>query len=70
MGGAVALLLHMKEPSFYNGAVLAAPMCKVNSCMKIFKSLLGMNIYWGDEILLDIGEAEAAPGGCEYFDWF
>ncbi|KAG6749866.1 hypothetical protein POTOM_046938 [Populus tomentosa] len=31
MGGAVALLLHKKEPSFYNGAVLAAPMCKVNS---------------------------------------
>lgn len=29
MGGAVALLLHKKEPSFYNGAVLVAPMCKV-----------------------------------------
>jgi alpha-beta hydrolase superfamily lysophospholipase len=33
MGGAVALLLHKKEPSFYNGAVLAAPMCKVNSVL-------------------------------------
>ena len=34
MGGAVALLLHKKEPLFYNGAVLVAPMCKVfNSCV-------------------------------------
>jgi hypothetical protein len=30
MGGAVALLLHQKEPLFYHGAVLVAPMCKVN----------------------------------------
>lgn len=29
MGGAVALLLHKKDPSFWNGAVLVAPMCKV-----------------------------------------
>jgi alpha-beta hydrolase superfamily lysophospholipase len=29
MGGAVALLLHRKDPTFWDGAVLAAPMCKV-----------------------------------------
>lgn len=29
MGGAVALLLHKKKPSFWDGAILAAPMCKV-----------------------------------------
>lgn len=29
MGGAVALLLHKRDPSFWNGAVLVAPMCKV-----------------------------------------
>lgn len=30
MGGAVALLVHRKEPDFWHGAVLVAPMCKVN----------------------------------------
>ncbi|XP_021643394.2 caffeoylshikimate esterase isoform X3 [Hevea brasiliensis] len=34
MGGAVALLLHKKEPSFYNGAVLVAPMCKISEKLK------------------------------------
>lgn len=29
MGGAVALHLHRKEPTFWDGAVLVAPMCKV-----------------------------------------
>lgn len=29
MGGALALLLHRKQPSFWNGAILVAPMCKV-----------------------------------------
>ncbi|WVY94515.1 hypothetical protein V8G54_033603 [Vigna mungo] len=29
MGGAVALLLHRKEPQFWDGAILVAPMCKV-----------------------------------------
>lgn len=33
MGGAVALLLHKKDPAFWNGAVLVAPMCKVYICM-------------------------------------
>lgn len=31
MGGAVLLLLHRKEPSFWDGAILVAPMCKVCS---------------------------------------
>ena len=30
MGGAVALLLHKKNPRFWDGAVLVAPMCKVH----------------------------------------
>ncbi|KAG0481605.1 hypothetical protein HPP92_012463 [Vanilla planifolia] len=29
MGGAVALLLHMKQPTYWDGAVLVAPMCKI-----------------------------------------
>ncbi|XP_039021418.1 caffeoylshikimate esterase-like, partial [Hibiscus syriacus] len=29
MGGAVALLLHRNDPSYWNGAILVAPMCKV-----------------------------------------
>ncbi|MED6220593.1 hypothetical protein PIB30_046274 [Stylosanthes scabra] len=34
MGGAVALLLHMKHPSFWDGAVLVAPMCKISEKVK------------------------------------
>ncbi|KAM7255107.1 hypothetical protein ACFE04_020348 [Oxalis oulophora] len=34
MGGAVALLLHKKDPTFYNGAVLVAPMCKISEKLK------------------------------------
>jgi len=30
MGGAVALLLHRKKPDYWDGAILAAPMCKVS----------------------------------------
>ncbi|XP_071735254.1 caffeoylshikimate esterase [Rutidosis leptorrhynchoides] len=29
MGGAVALKVHFKQPEFWNGAVLVAPMCKI-----------------------------------------
>ncbi|XP_057475474.1 caffeoylshikimate esterase-like [Actinidia eriantha] len=29
MGGAVALLLHRRKPTFWDGAVLVAPMCKI-----------------------------------------
>ncbi|XP_031486169.1 caffeoylshikimate esterase [Nymphaea colorata] len=34
MGGAVALLLHRKDPFFWNGAVLVAPMCKISEEVK------------------------------------
>ncbi|KAL5795618.1 hypothetical protein ACOSQ2_000438 [Xanthoceras sorbifolium] len=34
MGGAVALLLHKKDPPFWNGAVLVAPMCKISEKVK------------------------------------
>ncbi|KAE8692031.1 Alpha/beta-Hydrolases superfamily protein isoform 2 [Hibiscus syriacus] len=34
MGGAVALLLHKKDSSFWNGAVLVAPMCKISENVK------------------------------------
>ncbi|CAA7389564.1 unnamed protein product [Spirodela intermedia] len=34
MGGAVALLLHRKKLSFWNGAVLVAPMCKISDELK------------------------------------
>ncbi|KAF9669326.1 hypothetical protein SADUNF_Sadunf14G0096100 [Salix dunnii] len=50
MGGAVALLLHMKEPSFYNGAVLAAPMCKISEKLKPHPVVV--NILTGFEDLI------------------
>ncbi|XP_008776304.2 caffeoylshikimate esterase-like [Phoenix dactylifera] len=34
MGGAVVLLLHRKEPTYWNGAILVAPMCKIADEMK------------------------------------
>ncbi|XP_044501941.1 caffeoylshikimate esterase-like [Mangifera indica] len=34
MGGAVALLLHKKDPTFWNGAILVAPMCKISEKVK------------------------------------
>lgn len=34
MGGAVALLLHRARPSYWSGAVLVAPMCKIAEEMK------------------------------------
>ncbi|KAM1759254.1 hypothetical protein ACFX11_008274 [Malus domestica] len=34
MGGAVSLLLHKKDPTFWNGAVLVAPMCKISEKVK------------------------------------
>ncbi|GJM88373.1 hypothetical protein PR202_ga04428 [Eleusine coracana subsp. coracana] len=35
MGGAVALLLHRKDPTFWDGAVLVAPMCKLQISEKV-----------------------------------
>lgn len=40
MGGAVALLLHKKDPNFWHGAVLVAPMCKVKQKNPISFSLI------------------------------
>ncbi|RYR01690.1 hypothetical protein Ahy_B06g080553 isoform B [Arachis hypogaea] len=37
MGGAVALLLHMKHHSFWDGAVLVAPMCKIRKNKLIYQ---------------------------------
>ncbi|KAF9606493.1 hypothetical protein IFM89_025768 [Coptis chinensis] len=34
MGGAVALLVHKKDPAFWNGALLVAPMCKISEKVK------------------------------------
>jgi alpha-beta hydrolase superfamily lysophospholipase len=34
MGGAVILLLHRKNPQFWDGAILAAPMCKIADDIK------------------------------------
>ncbi|KAI4991436.1 caffeoylshikimate esterase-like [Hordeum vulgare subsp. vulgare] len=34
MGGAIALMLHRKEPTFWDGAILVAPMCKIVEDMK------------------------------------
>ncbi|XP_078445068.1 caffeoylshikimate esterase-like [Wolffia australiana] len=34
MGGVVALSLHMMRPTFWSGAVLVAPMCKISDEMK------------------------------------
>lgn len=45
MGGAVALLLHRKDPAFYNGAVLVAPMCKVTTAIS-----LRVNVPYNDII--------------------
>lgn len=38
MGGAVVLLLHRKKPEFWDGAILIAPMCKVNRFTHIITS--------------------------------
>ncbi|KAB1202985.1 Caffeoylshikimate esterase [Morella rubra] len=34
MGGVVALLLHKRDPTFWTGAVLVAPMCKISENVK------------------------------------
>ncbi|XP_020231291.1 caffeoylshikimate esterase-like [Cajanus cajan] len=43
MGGTVCLLLHKRDPSFWDGAVLVAPMCKISD--KLLKPIpIVMNI--------------------------
>ncbi|XP_042483317.1 caffeoylshikimate esterase [Macadamia integrifolia] len=34
MGGAICLLIHFKDPNGWNGAILAAPMCKISDSVK------------------------------------
>nr|UWM25201.1 caffeoyl shikimate esterase [Eleutherococcus senticosus] len=34
MGGAICLLIHFKEPTLFNGAILLAPMCKISEKVK------------------------------------
>ncbi|KAM7459296.1 hypothetical protein LguiA_036721 [Lonicera macranthoides] len=34
MGGAICLLIHFKNPNFFNGAILVAPMCKISDKVK------------------------------------
>ncbi|TVU01228.1 hypothetical protein EJB05_53330 [Eragrostis curvula] len=34
MGGAIVLMLHRKEPTYWDGAILVAPMCKIVEDMK------------------------------------
>eukprot|EP01018_Ginkgo_biloba_P020828 Gb_12901 [translate_table: standard] len=53
MGGAVALLIHQKQPNYWNGAVLVAPMCKIAEELKphpmvvsILKKLTGLIPTW------------------------
>ncbi|MBA0853187.1 hypothetical protein Goshw_014562, partial [Gossypium schwendimanii] len=42
MGGAVALLLHLHDPSFWNGAVLVTPMCKISEEVKPHPMVVNM----------------------------
>ncbi|XP_058762363.1 caffeoylshikimate esterase-like isoform X2 [Vicia villosa] len=53
MGGAVSLLLHKKDPSFWDGAVFVAPMCKISEKLKphpvvvsILTGLVGVIPKW------------------------
>ncbi|KAI3861739.1 hypothetical protein MKX03_025144 [Papaver bracteatum] len=42
MGGAVALLVHKKDPTYWNGAVLVAPMCKISEKLKPHPMVVNM----------------------------
>ncbi|KAJ0545914.1 putative 2-acylglycerol O-acyltransferase [Helianthus annuus] len=42
MGGAVALLVHRKDPSFWHGAILVAPMCKISEKVKPHPLVISM----------------------------
>jgi acylglycerol lipase len=44
MGGAVALLIHRKQPNYWSGAVLVAPMCKITEELK--PRPLVLSILW------------------------
>ncbi|KAD3068670.1 hypothetical protein E3N88_36550 [Mikania micrantha] len=42
MGGAVALLIHRKDPTFWHGALLVAPMCKISEKVKPHPLVISM----------------------------
>ncbi|KAI3893338.1 hypothetical protein MKW92_017779 [Papaver armeniacum] len=42
MGGAVALLIHKKDPTYWNGAVLVAPICKISEKLKPHPMVVNM----------------------------
>ncbi|MFS7932894.1 putative 2-acylglycerol O-acyltransferase [Helianthus anomalus] len=42
MCGAVALLIHRKDPSFWHGAILVAPMCKISEKVKPHPLVMSM----------------------------
>ncbi|CAH9140503.1 unnamed protein product [Cuscuta epithymum] len=42
MGGAVTLLLHKMDPSFWHGAILVAPMCKISEKVKPHPLVISM----------------------------
>lgn len=42
MGGVVALLIHRKQPNFWNGALLVAPMCKIAEELKPHPLVIGI----------------------------
>lgn len=46
MGGAVALLLHRRDPTFWDGAVLVAPMCKVGVSPPLFHPPLHAAVFF------------------------
>ncbi|KAJ3687325.1 hypothetical protein LUZ61_016489 [Rhynchospora tenuis] len=41
MGGAVAINMHRNDPSYWNGAILMAPLCKISDEMRPGPILLG-----------------------------
>lgn len=50
MGGAVSLLLHKKDPSFWDGAVFVAPMCKISE--KVMPHPIVVSILTGLEEII------------------
>ncbi|XP_024966901.1 caffeoylshikimate esterase-like [Cynara cardunculus var. scolymus] len=42
MGGAVSLLVHRKDPTFWHGAILVAPMCKISEKVKPHPMVISM----------------------------
>ncbi|MFS7968876.1 putative 2-acylglycerol O-acyltransferase [Helianthus anomalus] len=50
MGGAVALLIHRKDPTFWHGVILVAPMCKISEKVKPHPLVISMLIRVEDVI--------------------